>query len=116
MNATLAPRVKICCIASPAEAAMAIECGASAVGLVSHMPSGPGVIDDQKIAEIAGKVPPPIGTFLLTSKQSVREIIAQHHICRTNCIQMCDHLTEGTYRDLKDALPGVSIVQVVHVC
>ena len=94
---------------------MAIQYGASALGLVSAMPSGPGVIPEATIAEIAATVPPPIGTFLLTSKQDVASIIAQHQRCRTNCIQLCDCLTSGTARDLKSALPGVSIVQVVHV-
>jgi phosphoribosylanthranilate isomerase len=79
------------------------------------MPSGPGVITDEQIAEIAATVPPPIGTFLLTSRQSVSDIIAQHRFCRTNCIQICDHLTSGSHRELKDALPGISIVQVIHV-
>jgi len=62
------PRVKICCISSVDEAALAIDAGASALGLVSHMPSGPGVISDEQIAEIASTVPPAIGTFLLTSR------------------------------------------------
>jgi phosphoribosylanthranilate isomerase len=115
MKGTLTPRVKICCVSSVEEAALAVEYGASALGLVSHMPSGPGVIGDEQIAEIAASVPPPIGTFLLTSRQSVSDIIAQHRFCRTNCIQICDHLTKGTHRELKDALPGISIVQVVHV-
>ena len=48
---------------------LAIRYGASALGLVSEMPSGPGVIDEDSISEIASKVPPPIATFLLTSKQ-----------------------------------------------
>jgi len=115
MKPTLTPRVKICCISSVAEAALAVESGASALGLVSHMPSGPGVITDEHIAEIAATVPPAIGTFLLTSRQSVAGIIEQQHICRTNTIQICDHLIQGTHRDLKAALPGISIVQVVHV-
>ncbi len=115
MKATLTPRVKICCISSVAEAALAVECGASALGLVSRMPSGPGVISDEQIAEIAATVPPAIGTFLLTSRQRVEDIIEQHRFCRTNTIQICDHLNQGTHRELKVALPGISIVQVVHV-
>jgi phosphoribosylanthranilate isomerase len=115
MKATQTPRVKICCIGSVEEAALAVECGASALGLVSHMPSGPGVISDELIAEIAVTVPPAIGTFLLTSRQSVREIVAQQHSCRTNTIQICDHLTAGTHRELKQALPGIAVVQVIHV-
>jgi phosphoribosylanthranilate isomerase len=115
MKATITPRVKICCIGSVAEATLAVEYGASALGLVSHMPSGPGVISDEQIAEIAATVPPAIGTFLLTSRQRVADIIQQQQFCRTNTIQICDHLAHGTHRDLKAALPGISIVQVVHV-
>jgi phosphoribosylanthranilate isomerase len=115
MKATHTPRVKICCISSVDEAALAVDCGASALGLVSNMPSGPGVISDERIAEIAATVPPAIGTFLLTSQQRVADIIEQQRFCRTNTIQICDHLTHGTHRDLKDALPGISVVQVVHV-
>jgi|ERR1035438_4750818 phosphoribosylanthranilate isomerase len=115
MKATHTPRVKICCIATIEEAAMAVDAGASALGLVSQMPSGPGVISDEQIAEIAATVPPAIGTFLLTSRHSVNDIAAQHRFCRTNTIQICDHLTNGTHQELRNALPGISLVQVIHV-
>ena len=109
------PRVKICCIANLAEARLAIRYGASALGLVSRMPSGPGVIPEEQIAKIAVRVPPPLGTFLLTSLQDTQAIIAQQRRCRTNTIQICDRLNHSSYQDLKSALPGISIVQVVHV-
>jgi len=79
------------------------------------MPSGPGVIPEEKIASISARVPPPIATFLLTSSQDVDRIIAQQRRCRTNTIQLCDRLVSGTYRDLRVALPGIKLVQVVHV-
>jgi phosphoribosylanthranilate isomerase len=41
-------KVKICCISSIDEAKMAIHFGASALGLVANMPSGPGIITDDK--------------------------------------------------------------------
>ncbi len=94
---------------------MAIECGAWALGLVSAMPRGPGVISEEQIAEIAATIPPPIGSFLLTSKQDVESIVEQQRRCRTNCVQLCDRLTSGAAKELKAALPGVSIVQVIHV-
>jgi phosphoribosylanthranilate isomerase len=109
------PRIKVCCIASHAEAALAIDAGADAVGLVSAMPSGPGPIEEPLIAEIAARVPPPIATFLLTCHQSARAIIAQHRRCRTNTIQIVDTLSEGTYDELRDALAGIALVQVIHV-
>nr|QKW93737.1 phosphoribosylanthranilate isomerase [Vitiosangium cumulatum] len=115
MEATHTPRVKVCCISSIEEARAAIRAGASALGLVSSMPSGPGVISESLIAEIAATVPPPIATFLLTCAQDVRDIIAQQRRCRTNTVQLCDRLTTGSYADLRGAMPGVSLVQVIHV-
>ncbi len=94
---------------------MAIENGADALGLVSAMPSGPGVISEEQIAEIAASVPPTIATFLLTALRDVESIIAQQRRCRTNTIQLVDRLTQGSNEDLRRALPGISIVQVLHV-
>jgi phosphoribosylanthranilate isomerase len=115
MHPTLNPRVKICCIQSVEEAWLAIKHGASALGLVSEMPSGPGVISDALIAEIAAIVPPAIATFLLTSKQDVSSIIAQQRRCCINTLQLVDRLQSGSYQELRSALPGISIVQVIHV-
>ncbi|HEY6804196.1 MAG TPA: phosphoribosylanthranilate isomerase [Pyrinomonadaceae bacterium] len=115
MHATLRPRVKICCIASIAEAWLAIDHGASAIGLVSAMPSGPGPIPEELIAEIATIVPPGVASFLLTCKQDVASIIEQQRRLKTNTIQICDRLEEGTYEELRQSLPGISLVQVIHV-
>ncbi len=79
------------------------------------MPSGPGVISENDIARIADTVPPPIATFLLTSESSPEAIIAQQRRCRTNTLQLCDHLPVSVYQQLRDTLPGISLVQVVHV-
>ena len=109
------PRVKICCISSIDEAALAVRAGASALGLVSAMPSGPGIIDEQLIAEIAARVPPAIGTFLLTCRQDADAIIEQQHRCRTNTLQLVDHVSVTELIKLRRALPGISLVQVIHV-
>src|SRR5256712_1352035 len=111
MNATTKPRVKICCIASVEEAWMAIEHVASAVGLVSEMPSGPGPIPEDLIAEIAAAIPPAIGSFLLTCKQDAAAIIAQQRCLKVNTIQIFDRLEPGRHREVRDALPGISLVQ-----
>ena len=115
MKPTTDPRVKICCISSVEEAWMAIDFGASAVGLVSAMPSGPGVISEESIEKIAATVPPGISSFLLTCHQNVADIVEQQRRLRVNAIQLCDVLKKGDHRELRDSLPGVSIVQVVHV-
>ncbi|MEI6088355.1 MAG: phosphoribosylanthranilate isomerase [Bacteroidota bacterium] len=109
------PKIKICCISSLQEAKMAIEFGASALGLVASMPSGPGTIDDALILEIARTIPPPIATFMLTCETSASEIIEHHHRTRTNTIQMVDELLEGSYNDIKLAIPSIKLVQVIHV-
>ena len=109
------PKVKICCISSLEEAAMAINAGAYALGLVGEMPSGPGVISDDLIAEVAAWAPNHIRTFLLTSETSVEGIVSHYEKVRTTTIQIVDTLKDGDYVSLRTALPGVEIVQVIHV-
>ena len=109
------PRVKICCMGSLEEARLAISYGAHAVGLVSEMPSGPGVISDELARDIASHIPPAVASFLLTSRQSALKIIEQQRFIRANTLQIVDRLTDGTYRDLREALPGIALVQVIHV-
>jgi len=94
---------------------MAIDAGASAIGLVSAMPSGPGPIPEDLIAEIAAIVPPGVSSFLLTCLQDAASIIDQQRRLRVNTIQICDRLTTGTYQEIHAALPGIKLVQVIHV-
>jgi phosphoribosylanthranilate isomerase len=109
------PRVKVCCIASEEEAALAVRMGASAIGLVSRMPSGPGPIPESRIRDIARTVPPGVATFLLTCETTAELIIEQQRFCRTTTLQLVDEVEAGVHARLRDALPGISIVQVIHV-
>ena len=109
------PRVKVCCIASELEAALAVRLGASAIGLVSRMPSGPGQIPETRIRDIASSVPPGVATFLLTSETTAERIIEQQRFCRPTTLQLVDDVEPGVHARLRDALPGISIVQVIHV-
>ncbi len=108
-------RVKVCCISSKEEARIAVECGASALGLVGHMPTGPGVISDEQIRTIAATVPPPVATFLLTSETDAARIVAHQRAVQTSVIQIVDALKSGSYADIRSALPSVKLVQVIHV-
>jgi phosphoribosylanthranilate isomerase len=122
-------RVKVCCIASVEEAHLALRYGASAIGLVSAMPSGPGPISEQHIAEIVARVPADTDTFLLTSLTDLNAITEQHQRCGTRTIQFVDSMErgangkehgergaeQGAWGRLRKALPGVLFVQVIHV-
>ena len=109
------PKIKICCISSLEEAYLAIKHGADALGLVGNMPSGPGVIADDLISQITKQIPPPIATFLLTNERKASDIIAHHQKVQTNTIQIVDSLLEMDYAKIRDAIPTVKIVQVIHV-
>jgi len=108
-------KIKICCISSPEEARLAIRHGADALGLVGKMPSGPGPIEDELINSIARTIHPPIASFLLTSEQNSKDIIAHVNRVHTNTVQVVDALTGGTYEEIRNALPHLRIVQVIHV-
>ncbi len=112
---TVRPRVKICCIADRAERDLAIAAGAAAIGLVSAMPSGPGVIADDLIRDLAAGVPPGVDAFLLTSRISADEIVAQARAAQPHVLQIVEPVPAEVRARVRAALPGVRIVQVLHV-
>jgi len=108
-------RVKICCIASIDEARLAVAQGAAAIGLVSEMPSGPGVIDLDTIQRVARATPPPVATVLLTSRTDPAGLIDHVKQSGANTVQIVDAVPAAAYAALRQAVPQVKIVQVVHV-
>lgn len=108
-------RIKVCCVSSTEEARAAVAAGASAVGLVSAMPSGPGVIEESLIAEIAAVVPPGVTRVLLTSSADPAAVASQQRRTKVDAIQLVDRWDRATREDLRAALPGVRLIQVVHV-
>lgn len=101
---------------------MALAAGADALGLVSSMPSGPGVIADALIAQIARQVAlqgqaagRDLHTFLLTARQTAQSIALQHQQCQTTHIQLVDAVPPAELLALRQYLPGVRLVQVIHV-
>jgi phosphoribosylanthranilate isomerase len=107
--------IKICCISSMEEVKTAVDRGATALGFVSRMPSGPGPIEESLIAELVPHVSHGISTFLLTCETRAKAIIEQQHRTGVNTIQLVDEVEPGTHRTLHETLDGVSIVQVIHV-
>ncbi len=108
-------RIKICCISSLEEAALAMNHGVDGLGLVGRMPSGPGVIDDDLISAIVDSVPPPVATFLLTSETASDAIVHHARRCRADTIQIVDRVEADVYPIIRAALPSRRLVQVIHV-
>lgn len=109
-------RLKVCCIASLAEARLAIAAGADALGLVARMPTGPGPIPDDLIHSIAAAVPPPIATFLLSSETEPNAVVRHALATGVSTIQLVDDACDSAVYDaLRRACPALRIVQVIHV-
>ena len=108
-------RLKVCCIASLQEADTAIRLGADALGLVGEMPSGPGVVSDDLVTEIASQVPPEVDTFLLTSRTRAEDIIDHVTQCATTTVQIVRHIEPGEYFTIIQRMPNTRRVQVIHV-
>lgn len=108
-------RVKVCCIQSVEEAELAVRLGADCIGLVGEMPSGPGPIADDVIAEITAWAPPAVSTFLLTSRTGPLDVVEHVQSTGPDVVQLVDDVPYETYGALRRACPGVRIVQVIHV-
>ena len=52
---------------------------------------------------------------MLTSRSTAEGIIEQQRACGANALQLVDGLEEGGHEVLRRALPGVSLLQAVHV-
>lgn len=115
MKGTLTPRIKVCYISSIEEAQMTMEAGADALGLVGPMPSGPGIISNALIKEIAANIPPPVTPFLLTSETYASRIAEHQQQVHINTIQMVDAVDADQYDEIRVVLPGIKLVQVIHV-
>jgi phosphoribosylanthranilate isomerase len=108
-------RIKVCCIASPAEAWLAIAAGADALGLVARMPSGPGPIPDEMIAAVTAVVPPPVATFLLTAETTAAAIAAHIRATHPSAVQVVSPIDPAESARLAEMQPHVRRVQVIHV-
>jgi phosphoribosylanthranilate isomerase len=108
-------RIKICCISSREEGALAIEAGADALGLVAKMPSGPGTISDSWIADIIATVPPSISTFLLTNETTASAISSHIRITSPSTVQVVNHLDPEQWALLRHLERSTRFVQVIHV-
>lgn len=108
-------RVKVSCLRSAEEARQVVSFGVAAIGVASGLPTATQELTDEQIAGIAGAVGDEIGTFLLTALEDPDEIVEKVKRCGVNTVQLWDRLPLGVYRDLRRALPDVSIAQSIHV-
>lgn len=107
--------LKVCCIQSHREVDLAVAAGATAVGLVGPMPSGPGTLDDATIARIAAAAPAAVQTVLLTSETDAAGVVAHVQRCAPRVVQLVDRVDPDVVPALRAACPSVAIWQVVHV-
>ena len=108
-------RFKVCCILDVAEAELALAHGAAAVGLVSRMPSGPGVIDEAMIAEVARAMAGRVATFLLTAETQAPAILEQIERLSPHTVQLVDAVAPAEIAAVRRGAPAVEIVSVIHV-
>lgn len=108
-------RIKICCIRTPEEAAMAVAAGADAIGLVGPMPSGPGIVTLESAAEIARGVNTPVSRFLLSSETTAEALINAVQETHVDTLQIVRHLDPGILEAVSARLPHVRLVQMIHV-
>lgn len=115
MRARPMTAVKVCCIQSADEARLAAAEGAAFLGLVGAMPSGPGPIPDEVIARVVREAPAGAVPVLLTSRVTAADIAAHVRGTGAPAVQIVQTVPPGVRRELRGLIPGVTILQVVHV-
>jgi len=108
-------KIKICCIGSHNEAQLAADAGASGIGLVSAMPSGPGIIDEATIAAIISNAPSNVETILLSSQTDYKGLAQQIDKCRPDTVQLVDRVEQTVIKRLREKFNSLSVMEVLHV-
>ncbi len=97
---------------------MAVASGATALGLVAAMPSGPGPIPETTIRDVARHVRArhkDTETFLLSSLIDAQTIAEQVNFCEPTTLQLVFEVDPAIHLALAELCPEVKRVQVVHV-
>jgi len=94
---------------------LALSAGADALGFVGPMPDGPGVVDEDRIAQLIAGLPAGADSFLLSSEVEGAALADQARRCRPATLQICDRPRPGACAALRRALPDLRLVQVIHV-
>lgn len=110
-----AARFKVCCIQDGMEMRMAADAGAAFAGLVGAMPSGPGPIPDARIAELVAGAPTGITPVLLTECADADGIADHVRATGVAAVQLVRHVPAAVREELRRRVPGLTILQVVHV-
>ena len=108
-------RIKICCMQSASEVALAVAHGADALGFVSAMPSGFGPVPEPLIGTLIAGVPAGVASFLLTCERRADAVAGQVRRLRPTTVQLVDRPDPGCRAALRRVCAGTAIVQVVHV-
>jgi len=108
-------RIKICCMSSPGEVRAAAVAGADCIGAVGPMPSGPNQIYDDAARAVIAATPPGVTPFLLTQEFTIEGVVRHVRATRAPVVQLVRHVDPRLHFEIREALPGVKIVQVVHV-
>jgi len=108
-------QLKICCIQNEEELLVAHAAGARFCGLVAAMPSGPGPIPEDRIAALAGAAPHGLTPVLLTARSDAVGIAEHVTTAGVRAVQIVRTVPAHVRRGLRELVPGVTVLQVVHV-
>jgi phosphoribosylanthranilate isomerase len=109
------PVIKICGINSAREAHMALAAGANFIGFVSEGLTPPGCFPDEEIVSFTEGITERSQIVLLTPHSAVEEVVAQQRLVRAGALQLCHPFEVEALRCLREELPGVLLIQVVHM-
>ena len=110
-------RIKICCMKSVEEVAIAVAAGADALGLVGPQPSGPGVLGEEESAGLAPYVPPSVSSVYLSAKTSADDLARDVALVKPAILQVVQEIGPAEHGRLRELLSrtGVRTLQVIHV-
>jgi phosphoribosylanthranilate isomerase len=113
-------RVKICAVASPAEARAAAHAGADAVGIAGPMPPSAETrsaapIETDTARAVFATAPPGVQAWLVTAETHANGVLQHLAFLNAAVVQITRRIDPGDHALIRGAAPWVRIVQVVRM-
>ncbi len=109
-------KVKICATKNIEQAKMIIDAGADIIGmLVGQEHNSPDFITKEEAKEIADYVQDKCDLSLVTHLTNASDIIELTKYIGNNIIQLHSNILESEVYEIKNALPNVELVRLIHL-
>lgn len=107
--------IKICCIETETDRESALQAGVTTLGFVAEGLTPPYLVSVPRAAALRADLPSDIDAVLLTAETDADRLFEHASTMRATGLQLCRPVTPETLTSLRERLPEMQLIQVIHM-